>query len=116
MSLTIATKTYNKDVNPTPDTVRFYGPNQTASVKDFVTIKRVSAKPTKDFAGVSRSSVKTVKSALVNGVPRDLIAETTLSYAVGTDVAMVTALRVDHASAVSLAAVQVLVDTAILPS
>lgn len=116
MSLTIATKTYTKDVNPTPDSVRFYGPGQTASVKDTVSFKRVSAKPTKDFAGVSRQSVKTVKSAVIDGVTRDLIAETVLSHPVGADAVLVTALRVDHASSVSLAAMQVLVDTAILPS
>lgn len=116
MSLTIATKTYTKDVNPTPDSVRFYGPAQTSSVKDSVVCKRASAKPTKDFAGVTRQSVKTVKSCVINGVTRDLIAETTFSEPVGADAALITALRVDHNSATSLAAVQILVDQSILPS
>lgn len=116
MSLTIATKTYNKDVNPTPDSARFYGPAQTSSVKDSVTVKRVSAKPTKDFAGVARQAVKTVKSCVINGITRDLIAETTFSAPVGVDAALLTALRVDHSSTIGLSMVQVLVDSSILPT
>ena len=112
MPLTISTKTYNFDTNPSPDSARYTGPGMTASVKDFVLLKRVAPKPTKDFAGVARSVEKTVKSVVLNGITRDCVAETTFSYPVGTDAGVITALRVDHANLVNHAATQTLVDNA----
>lgn len=112
MALTIATKTYNFDTNPSPDSARYIGPAQTATVKDNFTYKRTAPKPTKDFAGVARSEAKTVKSVLINGITRDCIAITTFSYPVGADAATITALRVDHSSALAAAPTQTLVDNA----
>lgn len=112
MALIIATKTYNFDNNPTPDSARYTGPAQTATVKDLVTLKRTAPKATKDFGGVARSGVKTVKSVVIAGVTRDLIAETFFSYPVGADGATITALRVDHASMLSSAQATTLVDAA----
>lgn len=110
MSLTIATKTYAFDTNPTPDSARYYGPAQTAAVKDSVVLKRTAPKAIKDFAGICRSGVKTVKSVLINGITRDCIAETFFSWPVGSDAPTVTALRVDHASFMSSAPATALVD------
>lgn len=112
MSLTISTKTYTFDTNKTPDSSLYVGPAQTAAVKDYVVIRRTAPKPTKDFGGVVRSSEKTVKSVVINGITRDLIAETQFSWPVGADQASVTALRVDHSSLVASAATQTLVDNA----
>lgn len=75
-------------------------------------MKRQAPKVTKDFPGTVRAAEKTVKTVVVNSVPRDMIAETTFSYVVGTPQADVTALRVDHAALVSNAATQTLVDNA----
>lgn len=110
MALTISTKTYSFDTNPTPTQARYFGPAQTGAVKDSVVLKRTDAKPTKDFGGVSRSGIKTVKSVVINGVTRDLIAETFFSWPVGADGATITALRVDHASMLTSAPTQTLVD------
>lgn len=112
MALTISSKTYTFDTNPTPDSSRYYGPAQTASVKDMVTLKRQAPKATKDFAGVARASEKTVKSCVINGITRDLIAETFFSYPVGAPGGDVTALRADHSSLLSSAPTQTLVDNA----
>lgn len=112
MSLTISSKTYTFDTNPTPDSARYIGPAHTASLKDLVVLKRQAPKPTKDFAGVVRANVKTVKSEMIDGVTRDMIAETFFSYPVGASGALVTALRVDHASQVSNATTTDLVDDA----
>lgn len=111
MSITISTKTYSKDSNPTPASAKYTGPAHTASVKDLVVLKRQDAKPTKDFAGIIRFGEKSVKSVVINGITRDCIAETLYSYPVGTAAATVTALREDHASLVGNATVsQPLVD------
>lgn len=112
MPLIISTKTYTFDTNPTPESARYIGPAQTASVKDNVVLKRQAPKPTKDFAGVARSSEKTTKSVVIDGVTRDLIAETNFSYPVGADAATVTALRADHSSLLASAPTQTLVDNA----
>lgn len=110
MPLTISTKTYTFDTNPTPDSAQYTGPAQTNAVKDVIMLKRMKAKPSKDFAGVTRLTEKTVKSVLIGTVYRDLIAETVYSYPVQAAPADVTALRVDHASLVANAATQQLVD------
>lgn len=105
MTITISTKTYTKDSNPTPDSARYTGPAHTATTKDQVTLKRSAPKPTKDFAGVMRVVEKTEKTVVINGVPRVAIGETNFSYPVGTLAADITALRVDHSSLVANATV-----------
>jgi hypothetical protein len=111
MAITISAKTYNFDTNVTPDSAKYTGPAHTATVKDMVLLKRVAPKPTKGFNGVVRAMEKTTKSVVIDGIARDLIANTEISYAVGTPQADITALRVDHASLVGNATVtQPLVD------
>jgi hypothetical protein len=110
MALTISTKTYGFDTNPTPDSARYTGPANTSTVKDVVTLRRLAAKPTKDFGGVVRASEKTVKSVVISGIARDLIAETNFSYPAQAAQVDITALRVDHSSLIAYAATQTLVD------
>lgn len=110
MSLTISTKTYTFDSNPTPDSAQYYGPSQTNAVKDLVIFKRMKPRPSNGFAGVARQSEKTVKSVLIDGVYRDLIAETQFSYPVQAHASDVTSLRADHQSLLANAATQTLVD------
>lgn len=111
MPITISTKTYTLDTQPTPDSAKYVGPAQTATVKDFCLLKRTAPKPAKGFNGMVRCTEKTVKSVVVDGVTRDLIGNTEYSYPVGALPADVTALRTDHVSLVSNAAVsQPLVD------
>lgn len=110
MALTISTKTYSYDTNPTPDSSKFVGPANTTTVKDFILLKRVAPKATKDYAGTVRACEKTVKSVVINGLTRDLIAETWFSYPSAAEAATVTALRVDHAALTANACTQTLVD------
>lgn len=111
MSITISTKTYNFDTNATPDSAKYIGPAHTATVKDYCLLKRTAPKPVKGFNGMVRAQENTVKSVAIDGVTRDLIADTYYSYPVGAAPADVTALRVDHASLVGNATVtQPLVD------
>lgn len=111
MALTgISTKTYNFDTNPSPDSARYTGPAQTSVIKDSILLKRTAPKPTKDFAGVVRVAEKTVKNVLINGVYRDVLAETVFSYPVGTDGGTITSIRADHVSLLSNAATQTLVE------
>jgi hypothetical protein len=112
MALTASAKTYTFDTNPSPDSAKYIGPAQTSVVKDYILLKRVAPKASKDFGGVARASEKTVKNALINGIYRDLIAETIFSYPVGSDAALVTALRADHSSLIASTPTQTLVDNA----
>lgn len=110
MAVTIATKSYSFDTNPTPDSSKYIGPANTTTVKDFFLLKRVAPKQSKDYAGTVRACEKTVKSVVIDGIPRDLIAETWYSYPSAADAASVTALRVDHAALANHALTQTLVD------
>lgn len=105
MPITIATKTYNFDTNVTPDSAKYIGPAHTAVVKDYALLKRVAPKPVKGFNGMVRAQEKTVKSVVIDGVTRDLIADTYFSYPVGAPAADIIALRTDHASLVNNATV-----------
>lgn len=95
---TINTKNFSFDANPSPDSARYVGVNHTAVAKDVVQVRRVAPKTTKTDAGVARAYHKRVITEVINGVPRDLIAETTYSIPVGASAANITALRADNAS------------------
>lgn len=95
---TINTKTFNYDSAPSADSAKYTGVNQTASSKDILQVRRLAPKATKSDPGVSRAFHKRVITEVINGVPKDLIAETSYSIPVGASAANVTALRVDNAS------------------
>lgn len=109
---TINTKTFTFDSQISPDHVKYVGVNHTAAVKDVIQLRRVSAKPTKTDQGVTREYHKRVISEVINGVTRDLIAETSYSIPVGASAANVTALRADNAAVATSTAGIALVEKA----
>lgn len=64
MSLSINTKTYTAD-SFDKNRVIYAGPSNTVTVKDTFNLSRVAPKPTKDFAGVARSSGKLTRTLTV---------------------------------------------------
>lgn len=95
---TINTKTFTYDSAPSADSARYTGAGQTASAKDVITVRRVAPKPTKTSKGVARAYHKRVITEVIDGIPQDLIAETSYSIPVGASQANQTALRVDNAA------------------
>jgi hypothetical protein len=95
MSVTLNTKAYTFDTNPTPDSGRHVGPAQTASVKDYFDLKRTKAKPTATFPGMVRASVKFVRTVTISGESYDAFFEGSIAYPAGTADADVDALRDD---------------------
>lgn len=95
MALTVNTKDYTLDSTQTPDRNRYHGPAHTMSVKDYLDASRVAAKPTADFDGVARSSLKFTRTVVVNGENQTAIAEATFSIPVGTAEADVDSIRDD---------------------
>lgn len=84
MTVTVNTKGYSFDTNPTPDSGRHTGPANTFQVKDYLDLKRVAPKPTSTFAGVGRASAKFVKTVtLGDGSKADIIGEASFSVPVG---------------------------------
>lgn len=62
MSLTINTKTYERDNAPTPNSVRYVGPANTFAFEDACLLKRIPPKPTADSAGIAKCQLKLVSS------------------------------------------------------
>lgn len=110
MPLTISTKTYNFDTNPTPDSSKYTGPANTSTIKDIVIFKRTAPKATKTDNGYVKVAQKVVKTVLVNGVYKDMYGSVDWSYPVGALPADVTSLRTDVSSMVAAAPTQTLVD------
>lgn len=98
---TINTRTYNLDRYNSPDSVSYAGPANTVTVKDLFTLARIAPKPTKDFAGVARPSVKRTSTEVINattGEKSDLIFNLSASVPVGTPGASVDAALADFVS------------------
>ncbi len=112
MSLTVSTKTYNQD-RISPDSILYTGPANTLSISDTIELKRVYPKPTKDFAGVARPTIKLVKTVtLVDGVTKaDAIVTFSASLPVGITDADASAVIADMSS---LAALEVAGTTKVL--
>lgn len=64
MTITVNTKPYNLDV-ASGNSARFIGPNHTFQNVDVLVFARTAPKPTKDFAGVSRASVKLTRTVAI---------------------------------------------------
>lgn len=99
MSLTVNTKAYSLDSTQTPDRNRYTGPAHDMSTKDYLDASRVAAKPTADFDGVARSSLKFTRTVVVDGAKQTAIAEASFSIPVGTAEADVDSIRDDLADA-----------------
>lgn len=96
MTITVNTKAYAFDTNPTPNQGRNLGPAATFDVKDEVVLSRTAAKPTATFDGVARSSVKFSRTVtLANSQKGTAIAEASFSIPVGMAEADVDSLRDD---------------------
>lgn len=96
MTVTVNTKAYAFDTNPTPDSGRHTGPANTFAVKDILDLKRVSPKPSGDFDGVARATAKFVRTVtLASGEKAEAIAEASFSIPVGMAEADVDAIRDD---------------------
>lgn len=96
MALTLNTLVYNQDAALTPNKVQYTGPSNTFQDKDLLVLGRVNPKPTADFDGVSRTSVKRVKTVtLANGKRYDAIIETTTSFPVGITNTVIDGMRDD---------------------
>lgn len=96
MTVTVNTKAYTFDTNPTPDTGRHLGPAHTFAVKDILDLKRTAPKPTADFDGVARSAAKFARTVtLASGKKAEAIAEGSFSIPVGMSDADIDALRDD---------------------
>lgn len=102
MSLTVSTKTYSQD-RIAPDVISYTGPANTLSNKDVIELKRVYPKPVKDFAGVARPSIKTVRTCtLADGSLVDAILLTSGSLPVGVSDADLSSLIADHQAMLAL--------------
>lgn len=94
----INTKTFSFDSNPSSDSAKYVGANHTATVKDYIQVRRVAPKVTKTSKGVMKEYHKRVISELIDGVYQDTIVETSYSIPVGTSNATVVAARADNAA------------------
>lgn len=83
MTITINTKSYTEDAQLNQNAVRYAGPNQTFAVTDRIDLRRTPPKPTKDSAGVAKSSLKVSRSFAVDGVQKTVIIDISASVPVG---------------------------------
>lgn len=96
MTITVNTKAYAFDTNPTPNQGRHIGPAATFDVKDDLVLTRTAAKPTATFDGVARSSAKFTRTVtLASGETATAIGEASFSIPVGMAEADVDSLRDD---------------------
>jgi len=96
VTITVNTKAYAFDTNPTPNSGRHQGPAATHSVKDYLDLKRQEAKPNGTFAGVSRASAKFVRTVtLGDGSKAIATAEVNFAIPVGMAEADVDSIRDD---------------------
>lgn len=109
MTITVNTKAYDFDTNPTSDSAVYRGPANTHAVQDILTLKRVPAKPTASFPGVARSTAKFNRTVTVDSVKYTNVVEVNFSIVLGTSEADVDALRDDMGDLLLLAAADDLV-------
>lgn len=96
MAITLNTVPYNQDAFVTPNKVNFVGANNSASMKDLLSLARTAAKPTKDSDGVTRAETRRTKTVtLASGKKVDIVVYAGCSLPVGVAKADVDALRDD---------------------
>lgn len=114
MSLTFNTKTYSADKYGT-DAVGYIGAAKTVSVKDDLSLSRVSPKPTTVFSGVSRGTAKLTRTASLTDAltpTADAILQVSGSIPVGMASADIDALLEDLGAWLSGADAKTLFKTA----
>lgn len=100
MSLTISTKTYSAD-RIQPDNVRYVGPANSVSIKDYFILGRTAPKPTSTFSGVSRFFAKNQATVEVNSATGETAVASgnlELSLPVGMTDTAIDSLLADMAS------------------
>jgi hypothetical protein len=105
MALTVNAKTFTAD-KFSPDSVGYFGPAHTASVKDDIQVARVAAKPTTVFSGVARTSVKLTRTLTLTGAltpTGEAIVQISMSMPVGSAGADVDSMLNDLGSHLSSA-------------
>lgn len=98
MALTVNAKAYAMDTFVSPNAVQYFGPANTASVKDVIILRRVAAKPTSTFSGINRVSVKLVRSHTLTGAlttSADSISEFSCGFPYGAPTADADAISND---------------------
>jgi hypothetical protein len=84
MTITVNTRAYAFDTNPTTDVGRHLGPSHTFAAKDYLDLRRTAPKKNGDFRGMARSGFKFVRTAtLDDGSTADAIVEVNFSIPVG---------------------------------
>jgi hypothetical protein len=84
MTVTVNTKAYAFDTNPTPESARHVGPANTYAVRDYLDLRRVAAKPTTTSLGVARAFAKFVKTVtLSDASKKDVIVTVEASLPIG---------------------------------
>lgn len=103
MAIVVNTKSYSEDSSPSPNAVRYRGPNQSFSVIDNIELKRTAPKKSGAYAGNARGGVRTTRSAIHPVTGEVLVAyiDTNSSLPVGFPAADATALRSDHGALIS---------------
>lgn len=103
--LTINAKTFTADEFG-QNAVTYFGPAHTLSLQDDVQLKRVKAKPTASFSGVSRTSAKLSRTLTLTGALTTsgaAILEISVSIPVGAAAADIDSLLNDMGSFLSSA-------------
>lgn len=111
MSLTVNTKTYTAD-SFQKDVVRYVGPANTVSVKDFVQLARTAPKATAVFSGMGRTEAKLTRTLTLTGAltpTGDSILTVQIAVPVGAASADIDALCNDAGSYLSGASFKTLV-------
>lgn len=113
MALTFNSKTYNPD-SYQQNAVGYIGAAKTVSVKDDLSLKRISPKPTTVFSGVGRTDAKLTRTLTLTGslTPSgEAICDISVSVPVGFASADVDALLNDMGAFLSSAAFKTHVKT-----
>lgn len=111
MSLTINAKTYTPDSYGI-NAVGYVGPAKTVSLKDDVSLKRTSPKPTSVFSGVGRTQAKLTRTLVLTGAlttSGDAILSIDMSAPVGAASADLDAFCADMGAYVASASFKTLI-------
>jgi hypothetical protein len=111
MPLTVNSIAYSNDTPRTPDSYRYTGPENTASTKDYLDLKRVSAKPSNGSLGKTRAQAKLTRTMTDGTDPiDDGIISLDIAIPVGSASAEIAALLLDLSTWATTAAALALVE------
>lgn len=100
MSFTANERLYEADVPTSPNSVPYIGPDNGGGLKDSIELRRYAPVPTKNFSGVVRSTIKTVRTVTLTGAltdAHDCTISTSVTYGVGSDMNTVHSAMRTHA-------------------